>query len=725
MQELIDDILKGLNDEQKQAVTETEGYVRVVAGAGSGKTRVLTTRYVYIAKILGVEPSHILSVTFTNKAAKEMKRRVQRYMPDEDGGWILTIHGACNKILKEEIHRLHYPDNFLIMDEEDQKSVLKKIYEENGLTSKDFSYKHCLDAIGAYKGRCSYVPYFSDPTGQTSVPGLSRVDDKKSIDFVIKKYLELQRKNYFLDFDDLVFFTLEIFSQSDEAREKWQRRFEYIQVDEFQDVSKPEYTLIEILSLLNKNLFVVGDPDQTIYTWRGADIRLFLDFDKAFGGVKTIVLGKNYRSTPEILSVGNSLISHNTERIKKELVAVRKSGLKTRYFHARTRQEECEFIAAEIQNLQKEGASLGDIAVLYRSNYMSRPVEDAFLKYGIPYTIFSGVEYYRRKEIKDCIAYIRMFEFKDDLSFERIVNVPARGIGKKRMAAIAALSLSENISLYDAFSKLAATSLFENTGAKKLHNMIEEGSIRAKDPDVDISDLLDFALKKSGYEEYLMLCGDRDRLDNVTELKAAIKDFVDDAGEHVTLSEYLTAVALISNVDKKDKADSVKLMTVHTAKGLEFPYVFVCAMNEGLFPSIKIENKQQMEEERRVAYVAFTRAKDMLYLSDSDGFDLQTRGRLMPSRFIFNIDENLIEKSGVMTDEYVAMAKEYIRASEYALSHPALPDFRPYLGGDRVRHPVFGDGTVTSKANGSYVVKFDNGNIRTISESAGVLKPIK
>lgn len=724
MQDLSHALLNGLNEEQRLAVETTEGYVRVVAGAGSGKTRVLTTRYVYIAKMLGVAPSHILSVTFTNKAAKEMKKRIQRYMPDEDGGWILTFHGACNKILKEEIHRLHYPSNFLIMDEDDQKSLLRKIYEENGLTLKDHNYKSCLDAIGAYKGKNGYVPYFSDPTGQTAAPGLSRADEKGTFDFIIKKYLELQRKNYFLDFDDLVFFTLEIFYQFDDAREKWQRQFEYIQVDEFQDVSKPEYTLVEMLSLLNKNLFVVGDPDQTIYTWRGADIRLFLDFDKAFGGVKTVVLGKNYRSTPEILSVGNSLISHNTERIKKELVAVRKNGLKTAYYHARTRQEECEFIAGEIQRLKEVGVALGDIAVLYRSNYMSRPVEEAFLKYGIPYTIFSGVEFYQRKEIKDTIAYLRMFEFKDDLSFERIVNVPARGIGKKRMAAITALAVNENISMYEAFKKLADTALFENTGAIKLLKTIEEGLIRAENPTVDISDLLDFALKKSGYEEYLMLCGDQNRLDNVNELKAAIKDFVDDAGEHVTLAEYLSAVALISNIDAKDKDESVKLMTVHTAKGLEFPYVFVCALNEGLFPSIKIENKQQMEEERRVAYVAFTRAKDRLYLSDSDGFDLQTRGRLMPSRFIFNIDESLIEKSGVMSDEYVEMAKAYIRASEYNLSHPAVPDFRTYLGGDRVRHPVFGDGTVTSKANGSYVVKFDNGNIRTISEGSGVLKPI-
>lgn len=724
MQDICEDLLKGLNEEQKTAVSSTEGYVRVVAGAGSGKTRVLTTRYVYIAKVLGVAPSRILSVTFTNKAAKEMKKRILRYMPDEDGGWILTFHGACNKILKEEIHRLHYPSNFLIMDEEDQKSLLKKIYEENGLTLKDHNFKSCLNAIGVYKGKNGYVPYFSDPTGQTAAPGLPRADEKGSLDFITKKYLELQRKNYFLDFDDLVFFTLQIFYDFDDAREKWQRQFEYIQVDEFQDVSKPEYTLVEMLSLLNKNMFVVGDPDQTIYTWRGADIRLFLDFDKAFGGVKTIVLGKNYRSTPEILAVGNSLIRHNTQRIKKDLVAVRKNGVKTRYFHAGTRQQECEFIAGEITALHEKGVPLGDIAVLYRSNYMSRSVEDAFLKYGVPYTVYNGVEFYKRKEIKDAVAYLRMFVYKDDLSFSRIVNVPARGIGKKRLAAISALAQNENLTLYQAFSKLADSALFAGTGAKKLLDVIEEGCIRAQAADVDVSDLLDFALKKSGYEKYLMLCGDQNRLDNVNELKAAIKDFVDEAGEHVTPEEYLNAVALISNSDSEDKEQSVKLMTVHTAKGLEFPCVFVCSLNEGLFPSQKIENKQQMEEERRVAYVAFTRAKDRLYLTDSDGFDLQTKGRLMPSRFIFNIDESLIDKSGVMTDEYLHAALEYIRASEYALNHPSVPDFRTYLGGDRVRHPVFGDGTVTGRQSGCYVVKFDNGNVRTISEGSGVLKPI-
>ena len=724
MSDLSQSLLKSLNPEQINAVTSTEGYVRVVAGAGSGKTRVLTTRYVYIAKALGVAPSHILSVTFTNKAANEMKKRIRRFMPDEDGGWILTIHGACNKILKEEIHRLHYPSTFMIMDEADQKSLLKKIYEENGLTLKDHSYKKCLDAIGVYKGKYGYVPYFSDPSGQTAAPGLPRADEKGSYDFVIKKYLELQRRNYFVDFDDLVFFTLEIFDQFPDAKERWQRQFEYIQVDEFQDVSEPEFRLVKTLSLLNKNMFVVGDPDQTIYTWRGADIRIFLDFDKIFNDVTTVVLDRNYRSTPEILSVGNSLIKHNTERLKKDLRAVRKSGIKVHYHHARVKQEECEYIAERVLRLNKEGTPLGDIAVLYRSNYMSRPVEDAFLKYGIPYAIYSGVEFYQRKEIKDCIAYMRMLEFADDLSFERIVNVPARGIGKKRMAAISALAQNEKISLYQAFKRLNGSALFEKTGAKKLLNAIEDGRTLAQNADSDICDLLDFMLKKSGYEEYLMLCGDQNRLDNVTELKAAIKDFVDDAGERVTLAEYLAAVALISNADKKDRESCVKLMTVHTAKGLEFPYVFVCSLNEGLFPSVKIENKEEMEEERRVAYVAFTRAQDGLFLSDSDGFDIQTKGRLLPSRFIFNIDDALIEKSGEISDEYLQTALEYIRASEYALSHPTVPDFRAYLGGERVSHPVFGDGTVTGKQSGAYVVKFDNGNIRTISESSGVLKPI-
>ena len=365
MRELVQ-LFENLNEKQRAAVEETEGYVRVAAGAGSGKTKVLTCRYVYIAKMLGVAPEHILSVTFTNKAAWEMKKRIRAYMPDEDGGWILTFHSACHKILKYEIANLSYPSNFMVLDEEDQKTILQRIYTENGLTLRNFPFKKCLDAIEMYKSQSDYVPFLTDPKRQTPAPDLPRADDKNSMHFVILKYLENQRKNFFLDFADLIQFVLFLFEKDAAILEKWANKFEYIQIDEFQDVSGEQYKLARLLASRHKNLFIVGDPDQTIYSWRGADVRFFNGFDKMFEGAKTIVLDTNYRSVPEILAACNSLISRNADRLEKTLKAARKSGARPRYFHARSRIEESDFIAQEIARLPEKGIHLSDVAVLYR-----------------------------------------------------------------------------------------------------------------------------------------------------------------------------------------------------------------------------------------------------------------------------------------------------------------------------------------------------------------------
>ena len=319
-------IFKNLNAEQAQAIRCTEGYVRVAAGAGSGKTRVLTNRYVYVAKVLGVPAEHILSVTFTNKAAWEMRKRIRAALPDEDGGWILTFHSACHKILQSDISCLAYPSNFIVLDEEDQKGILQRIFDENGLTLKNFSFRRCLDALEVYKSQNAYVPFLTDPARKEIAPGLADADDKGSMSFVILNYLRSQRKNFYLDFNDLIQFVLYLFQTREDIAQKWQKKFEYIQIDEFQDVSAEQYQLACVLSAYHKNLFIVGDPDQTIYSWRGASVGYFLNFDKRFEGTQTIVLDKNYRSTPEILGVSNSLISHNTARLKKKLNAVRKSG---------------------------------------------------------------------------------------------------------------------------------------------------------------------------------------------------------------------------------------------------------------------------------------------------------------------------------------------------------------------------------------------------------------
>lgn len=714
-------IFKNLNAEQAQAIRATEGYVRVAAGAGSGKTRVLTNRYVYIAKVLGVPAEHILSVTFTNKAAWEMRKRIRAALPDEDGGWILTFHSACHKILQSDISCLAYPANFIVLDEEDQKGILQRIFDENGLTLKNFSFRRCLDALEVYKSQNAYVPYLTDPARKEIAPGLADADDKGSMSFVILKYLQNQRKNFYLDFNDLIQFVLYLFQTREDIAQKWQRKFEYIQIDEFQDVSAEQYQLASVLSAHHKNLFIVGDPDQTIYSWRGASVGYFLNFDKRFEGTQTIVLNKNYRSTPEILGVSNSLISHNTARLKKQLDAVRKSGAMPCYFHARSRAEESEWIASTIEELHEKGTSLRDIAILYRGNYMSRPIEEALLKKNIPYAVYSGVGFYQRKEVKDALAYLRFLVSGDELSFLRIVNVPPRGIGKTRLAVMQ--QCAATLGWLGALAECSPRANFRSTKAAQLLQALDEAEEFAKSHDA--ADTLDFLLQKSGYEEYIMLCGNQDRLDNLNELKASLREFLDEAQEEVSIGDYLNSVSLLSSADRQDSENSVRLMTVHTAKGLEFPVVFVCCMNEGMFPSRKIRSKEEMEEERRVAYVAMTRAEDLLFLSDAEGYEAQAGGSLYSSRFLFNIDDNLLEKKGVFSESHTRRSKEYIREQEFEMGVSAAPpNIRVFAAGDGVRHPHFGAGKIVSIQDGEYLVAFENGKTRSVSVASDVLIPL-
>lgn len=363
-------------------IKETEGYIRVVAGAGSGKTRVLTHRYVYIAKALGVPTEHILSVTFTNKAANVMKKRIRDFMPDEDGGYIGTFHSICRKILSFDIHKLNYPKNFKILDVEDQKELLRVIYEKYGLKLRNSTFSNVLDKIELYKYNLKYIPDLTSPKSVDVFPNLN-VENKTSTDFIINEYPKEQRKNFYLDFADLIYFTLYLLKTDKEFNEKWSNHFEYIQVDEFQDVSAEQYELVSLLSKNNENLFIVGDPDQTIYSFRGANVNFFLDFDKKFKDVKTIILDTNYRSTPQILSASNSLITKNAKRIDKQLKPVKSSGLSVEYHHAKTRKDECDYIAKAIADIVKNGGSLNDCAVLYRNNNNSRAIRDVFL-----YTVF-------------------------------------------------------------------------------------------------------------------------------------------------------------------------------------------------------------------------------------------------------------------------------------------------------------------------------------------------
>ena len=718
-----EEFLQNLNENQLAAVKATEGYVRVAAGAGSGKTRVLTARYVYIAKALGVAPEHILSVTFTNKAAREMRKRIRAYMPDEDGGWILTFHSACHKILKEEIHLLAYPQNFMVMDEEDQKSVLQRIYTQNGLTLKDFPFRKCLAEIEIYKSKFDYVPFLTDPARPAQAPGLTQAQDKRSMDLVISEYLKQQRAHFWLDFADLIQFTLYLFKTSKKTLQKWQTKFEYIQIDEFQDVSGEQYKLARLLAGKHKNLFIVGDPDQTIYSWRGADVSFFNNFEKFFANAKTVILDINYRSTPEILAASNNLIAKNPDRTEKTLKAVLPSGEKPHYFHARSKAEESEAIADKIAALQKEGVPATDIAVLYRSNHMSRALETALIKKGVPYVVFGGTAFYQRKEIKDALAYLRLAVFKDDLSFDRVINTPPRGIGRTRLAFLHTYAENNGISLLEALSDLAQTPQFKGTGAADFLLLAKQAETAAAHQDPQ--DALDFVLQNSGYEEYLRLSGSQDRLDNLAELKSSVTEWEQAESANVSAADYLNSISLLTNADAQDKKDCVKLMTVHTAKGLEFPHVFICCLNEGHFPSRKIKSKMEMEEERRVAYVAITRAQKNLYLSDAEGFEAQTGGVLYTSRFIFDIGAEHLKCSGKFSQGHLARSESYIAESERKMGIRAADPPKMLLHkGSRVYHPVFGLGEVTEVSVEEYVVRFENGKTRSIAANTAVLSAI-
>ena len=694
------DYLKQLNQQQYEAATATEGYIRVVAGAGSGKTKTLTSRYLYLVEQLGISTANILCVTFTNKAAAEMKKRIRKSLPDQDLGRITTFHGFCVGLLKEDCHVVQYPTTFIVLDEEDKESILRTVFEDLGITSRDLTIKEAVDHIGWRKGGRGYVKtLIGDPE---KLNQLSR-EATTLKDKVMYRYFYEQRKCYGLDFDDLVYFVLYILQHDRQTREKWQQRLEYIMVDEFQDIDKDQYALADILSGYHKNLFVVGDPDQTIYTWRGADVKFILEFDSRHEHVKTIYLNTNYRSSPQILKASNALIDKNRERLKKELTAVRPDARKPLYFHAKTGQLEADWMTANMRALHEGGASWSSMAVLYRAHYVSRTVEESLIRNKIPYVLYSGVEFYKRKEIKDVLCYLRMVYAGDDISFLRTVNEPRRGVGRTRIAALKEYAELRRCSLYEALLACLDTKLFQRSRAKEYVRLVEK--YRAIFDGMDLTDLLAGILHESGYEDMLRTCGEEERLDNLAELKQAIYDFQRKAGEEVSLGNYLDHAALFTNMDQTAKAEAVKLMTVHAAKGLEFPAVFLCGLSEGIFPGKRANTREKLEEERRLCYVAFTRAKERLFLSDAAGSNYDGSFRY-PSRFLFNAGKENVEYAVPLDPDLEERALEQIRITER--------DDVPAAGindtlGKRILHPVFGEGTVIGipRDQEGIIIQFD------------------
>ena len=766
--DMVENSLEGersrLDREQLEAVETTEGYVRVVAGAGSGKTRTLTHRYLYLVKEMGISPANILCVTFTNKAAAEMKKRIRSILGGDDSGYISTFHGFCVRFLREEIHVLNYPKEFMILDEDDQKSLLRKAYADLGYSLKDLKISSVLDFVGGRKANdLDYVSLFaelpSDRLDGLNMDGrempkdhllaLSDAVDDKWMK-IYYRYLYEQKKNYALDFDDLILVTLYILQNYPEQLDKWRKRMMYVMVDEYQDIDGQQYQLADLLSSYHKNLFVVGDPDQTIYGWRGADVNRILDFDKSHENTKTILLQNNYRSTPSILKVPDTVIKNNKFRIEKVLRPVRVGGKTPVFYHAKNTREEAKWIVECIQNAVQSagGMHYKDIAVLYRMHSQSRSVEEALMSENIPYKVYSGVGFYQRKEIKDIICYLRMLVYADDLSFLRTVNTPKRQFGPRKISILQAFADARGVGLYEALLEIVSDAGMLNDVACDISSQAELSSIgnerhkidfdckgflarsnvveyvkliekyRSCYRDMSVSEILSKILRETNYEEMLRLDGDEDRLDNLAELKQGILEFENYYEEDASLDEYLQNIVLFTNVDEDaEEKDRVQLMTIHNAKGLEFPYVFVCGLNEGFFPVKRVQNKVQLEEERRLAYVAFTRAENVLCLSDAEDGVAGESGTRYPSRFLLEMDMGGLDIARGFSEDLLEAAKAHISVvdqerdflSDESLGMVKKAPTAEFSVGDRVVHKIFGVGTVrvVDEKNFCYEIAFD------------------
>lgn len=733
------DIFARLNPEQLDAVQSTEGHIRVLAGAGSGKTRALVSRYVYLVRDLGISPKNILCVTFTNRAAEEMKARVRSELGDMDLGYICTFHAFCTLLLHEDINKINFPKDFVILDKEDWRSILLRVFADMGLTLKEATIQQKIDEVLEAKKMQAdtYIDYFYKLNNEELKEKFSKKGIERNQEIFLR-FLYEQKKCFGVDFNDLINFAVYILEKFPDVAQKWQDRIQYIMVDEFQDVSAKQYSIAQILSRKHKNLFIVGDSDQTIYSWRGSHVKLILDFEKVYKDARTILLLKNYRSTPQILQAANSLIAHNTVRYPKELAPTKKAGPKPLYYHAPSEEDEAKWICKKVKELcglakkskrsqAQEAAAAGspgqpnnlrDIAILYRAHYLSRALEEAFIKNDIPYRILAGTEFYGRREIKDMISYLRMLTVADDVSFYRTVNLPSRKIGKNKIAAIKEYSDSHNCSAYTALKGLLAQDdpILKGTKAQAYVDAIEESRALLNDKNSfvytvgsgtsKLGSVLQSILDKSGYEAFLRLEADQDRLDNAAEFKRAVNQagFDDDA----TLEDFLQRAALFTDLDREDKRDAVKMLTIHAAKGMEFKNVFLCGMNEGIFPSRKVQTPEDMEEERRIAYVAMTRAKDRLFITDAEGKANDGIFKY-PSRFVFEAageDMKNLCLETPLDKSLVEQSQKIIKYDEGRLKAAATQ----FKKGDRVRHKVFGDGMIVLVNDEAfcYTIKFDD-----------------
>lgn len=696
-------IFDTLNDRQCEAVKHTEGPLLITAGAGSGKTKVLTCRIAHLLE-LGVAPYRILAITFTNKAAKEMKERVTNLVGAQaDSIWLSTFHSFCAKLLRFEIDGFHgYTRNFTIYDSSDQLVLVKDCLKKLNLNDKQFTPRSVLGTISSAKNVLMDAKAFA---AQASDFYEQKVAD------VYALYQEKLRENNAVDFDDLLFLAVRLLQEKEDVREKYQSRFQYILVDEYQDTNHAQYALTKILAARWRNICVVGDADQSIYAWRGADIRNIIDFTRDYPDAASIKLEQNYRSTKTILHAANAVIDNNESRPKKTLWTENPAGNKIIHYQAQTEHDEADYIAGVIYNRHEiSHEPYGDMAILFRTNAQSRVLEEKLMRYAIPYTMVGGTKFYDRKEIKDVLAYLRLlYNPEDSLSLTRIINVPKRNIGATTMEHVAAYAEAQGISLFEALSstdeipvtKRAKASL-ENFAAM-IFDLLND--IEGK----DVLSLIETVIKQTGYGDMLDKEAEHDpqgesRKENVGEFLSVAKDYMDSNPEG-NLQDFLENVALVSDVDDFESSDSkVTLMTLHAAKGLEFPVVFLTGLDEGLFPhSRTLMDPAQVEEERRLAYVGITRAERQLYVTNAVTRTMYGRiSAYMPSRFLAEIPPQFMEdyhrKSAMPQSRTTAVpGKQRVSiltkpvASSLPKKHAVTDTFAK---GDKVRHKIWGIGTV-------------------------------
>ncbi|WP_407933977.1 DNA helicase PcrA [Aquibacillus rhizosphaerae] len=710
----MDDLLKGLNNRQREAVKHTEGPLLIMAGAGSGKTRVLTHRIAYLLGEKEVSPRSVLAITFTNKAAREMKDRVYNLVGPEGASiWVSTFHSMCVRILRRDIDRIGINRNFSILDSGDQLTVIKNILKQKNIDPKKFEPRAMLGAISSAKNELITPEEYSKQVGNFYDQQVAQV---------FEAYQKTLRKNQSLDFDDLIMQTIQLFDRVPEVLEYYQRRFQYIHVDEYQDTNHAQYYLVKQLAARFKNLCVVGDSDQSIYRWRGADIQNILDFEKDYPNASVVLLEQNYRSTKSILDAANKVIDNNTGRKPKKLWTDNTEGAKLHYYQAATEQEEGLYVANKLEDfITSNTFNYKDVAVLYRTNAQSRSIEETFVKANIPYQIIGGTKFYDRKEIKDMLGYLRLIANPDDdLSFARVVNEPKRGVGKTSLDKLQAYAADHDISLYTAVQEVD----FIGVSAKATKSLAEFGNLiknwTAQQEFLTATDMVDEVLKRTGYEQ--MLINERSiesqsRLENLEEFKTVTKHF-EESSEDKTLLAFLTDLALIADIDRVDDdpfADNkVTLMTLHSAKGLEFPVVFLIGMEENVFPhSRSIMDEEEMQEERRLAYVGITRAEKVLHLTHAKLRMLYGRTNMNPaSRFIREIPKELIEgleevnqtTSGSMSGSPIQQQPNPFAAPKRAAKKIQTKSTTGgesigWQPGDKANHKKWGQGTVV-KVNG-------------------------